>query len=150
MNFVNRHVSVYECVPYSRIDPESVKHSAAQSSPTLSQLGHREVDNVTQFQCQLCGTQNNSLKTLKKHIQYVHNDVNESLKEQNRVAKNYKMSPSTFNTVDEDILVINDVDYEIKDCGLCIECKDQKRFGGPGKRKKACLYREKKISVKRF
>ena len=77
----------------------------------------------------------------------------------NRIGlQSYKTSPSTFNTVDEDrsssgnnsILVINDVDYEIKDCGLCIECKDQKRFGGPGKRKKACLYREKKRSVKRF
>ena len=119
-----------------------------------------EVDNFTQFECQLCGTQNNSLKTLKKHIQYLHNDVNESHKEQDRVANVYKISPAKFNTVDEDrsssgnnsILVINDVDYEIKDedCGLCIECKDKKRFGGPRKRRKPCIYREKKRQVKRF
>ena len=154
------NLSVYECVPYAKIDPGSVTHSAPQSSPTLSQLGHQEVDNFTQFECQLCGTQNNSLKTLKKHIQYVHNDVNESPKEQDRVAKRYKTSPSIFNTVDEDrsssgnnsILVINDVDYEIKDedCGFCIECKDKTRFGGPRKRRKPCIYREKKRLVKRF
>ena len=35
-------MSEYECVPYARIDPRSVTHSAPQSSLTLSQLGHRE------------------------------------------------------------------------------------------------------------
>ena len=27
------------------------------------------------------------------------------------------------------------------DCGVCIFCKDKKKFGGPGKRKKACIRR---------
>ena len=34
-------LAVYECVSYARIDRGSVTHSAPQSSPTLSQLGHR-------------------------------------------------------------------------------------------------------------
>ena len=25
------------------------------------------------------------------------------------------------------------------DCGKCGNCKDKKKFGGPGKRKKACM-----------
>ena len=37
-----RNLSVYECVPYARINPGPLIHSAPQSSPTLSQLGHRE------------------------------------------------------------------------------------------------------------
>ena len=28
-----------------------------------------------------------------------------------------------------------------KDCGVCINCKDMKRYGGPGKKKKACMKR---------
>lgn len=27
------------------------------------------------------------------------------------------------------------------DCGLCVFCKDMKKFGGPAKKKKACKYR---------
>ena len=27
------------------------------------------------------------------------------------------------------------------DCGTCIYCKDMKRFGGPGKKKKGCIKR---------
>ena len=28
-----------------------------------------------------------------------------------------------------------------KDCGNCINCKDMKRYGGSGKKKKACVMR---------
>ena len=28
-----------------------------------------------------------------------------------------------------------------KDCGVCITCKDMKKYGGPGKKKKACVKR---------
>ena len=27
------------------------------------------------------------------------------------------------------------------DCGDCTNCKDKKKFGGPGKKKKACIKR---------
>uniref|UniRef100_A0A1X7SRY8 CXXC-type domain-containing protein n=2 Tax=Amphimedon queenslandica TaxID=400682 RepID=A0A1X7SRY8_AMPQE len=42
------------------------------------------------------------------------------------------------------------------DCGECLYCKDEKKFGGPGKKKKACMKRvciavcEKTTSVKQF
>ena len=32
----------------------------------------------------------------------------------------------------------------IYDCGKCKNCKDKKRFGGPGIKKKACERKEKK------
>ena len=25
------------------------------------------------------------------------------------------------------------------DCGVCVYCKDKKKFGGPGKKKKGCI-----------
>ena len=28
-----------------------------------------------------------------------------------------------------------------KDCGVCITCKDMKKYGGPGKKKKECVKR---------
>ena len=28
------------------------------------------------------------------------------------------------------------------DCGQCIECLDKKKFGGPGRKKKACKYKK--------
>ena len=28
-----------------------------------------------------------------------------------------------------------------KDCGVCITCKDMKKYGVPGKKKKACVKR---------
>lgn len=27
------------------------------------------------------------------------------------------------------------------DCGVCVYCKDKKKFGGPGKKKKGCIRR---------
>lgn len=28
------------------------------------------------------------------------------------------------------------------DCGKCIECLDMRKFGGPGRKKKACRYKK--------
>jgi len=28
-----------------------------------------------------------------------------------------------------------------KDCGICLYCKDKPKYGGPGKKKRACVRR---------